>query len=207
MGGGASVSESEAASLGIKGQILNCSIHSHHLTLITGGSNVCNTCWGGSQYFYRCPQCDWDLCMSCYSNICQTQKHLTAEDEMRCQQIFSDPAKKEQIIEAISQSMPDMSPDDQRVANICLELLRADHIDGRKLSKAVGTVLADEVKDEIKQSVIAELGLQNLDPTGITSAFTLFRSIAKGDVKGAATGVAGLVIGKLLFVAVGCTVS
>jgi hypothetical protein len=207
MGGGTSVPESEAARLGISGHILNTSIHSHHLHLINGGSNSCNTCGRGSDYFYRCGQCDWDLCMHCYSKICETQKHLTDEDEMRCHQIFSDPAKRRQIIEALSQNMPDMSEDDRRVADICLELLKADHINGKKITKAITTVLADEVKDEIKQNVIAELGLEHLDPTGITSAFKLIRSFAKGDVNGVAKGVAGLVVGKMLFVAVGCTVS
>lgn len=211
MGAAVSVSDDEARFLGMKRQILNASIHMHVLTLVkSSGGLSCDSCSNGSEYFYECSECglgSWDLCMNCYSNICQQQQHLTAEDEMRCQQLLSNPTERARVIDAISQSFPEMSPDDQRIANICLEILKSGKVDGRTLGVAVKTVLVDEVKDEVKQSVLTEMGLQNIDPTGITSALNLIKSVAKGDVKGVATSAGGLILGKLLLAAVGCTVS
>ena len=210
MGNGAPVSHAQAAAMGITTTILNKSVHEHVLHLVeNSGSTSCDRCRKSCKYFYQCAQCGighWDLCMSCYSNVCTKENTLTDEDQLRCYTVLSDRNKRQQVIEKISSNLPNLSEDDQRIVNITLEILKNDKIDAVAISRAVNTVLAAEVKDEIKQEVITELGLDQIDPTGLFSALSLVKSIAKGDINGTVNGVAGLVVGKMLFAAV-CSIS
>eukprot|EP00899_Mesostigma_viride_P007978 jgi/Mesvir1/17181/Mv07602-RA.1 len=161
---------------------------------------------------YQCRQCDNDVCMACFSKIQQDTdaksiKSLAGEldksDRARLKQLVDDPEQRISLIEKLTEASGAVDePAEKAAFEMAITMLKNPNIKGDQLVAAVAKLPAKqtlgEAKTELEEEIAAEIGLADMDPTGVLSAVSLIRAVAKGDVGAVAESAAKILFAKVV---------
>lgn len=114
---------------------------------------------------------------------------------------MDNPSRKKEFLDKLSEEISNLSEEESVALRSAVEILRNDKITSDQVVATIATISAnrvqDQIKDEVKGQVLAELGLSEIDPTGVFLALDLIGAVAKGDVNGAANKLAIAILAKV----------
>lgn len=163
----------------------------------------------------------FDVCQRCAETKLsqagrKNGREVDKAEEQRMQKELQNisPQQRAQMLDKLKelmQSTGDMDEADQVAVGALFRVLSMPNLQPNQIMSIVKAAAAKEVKGEVKEEIATEIlceaGLDGIDPTGLLSVVKIARGIANKDPKQVAQGAGGLVVGKLLFGAVGvCTI-
>jgi hypothetical protein len=181
--------------------------HPLNLVICKGSGKICNKCFGGNfgqgVPKYQCKRCDTDICMACYHKMISKSKGLEVQDKSRLHQMLDDPKERLNLITTLTEASGALENPGEKVAfELAIKMLKDPKVNSEQLIAVVSKLAAKEalgeVKAEVAKEIGQELGLSAVDISGVLSAISLIRSIAKGDLAGVAKSAASMIAAKVI---------
>ena len=137
-------------------------------------------------------------------------------EKQKVRSILDDPHMRDKLVEKLEQyieNQENMNDEEVLLFESSIEMLKCEKLTAEKAFVIIEKVAIKEAEDKVKEEltdeakgqVMAELGLQSMDASGFMSAVRVLESAAKGDLKGVGENMFKAVL--LHAAALTCTIS